>query len=142
MSEEISHAHAQAARVAELRAALTSLSPWTEAVTRMTDRLSPDDTALRDTETINALLDLMMTSRALSDLSVRLTRAVAAYLVLERGLPRATVAAAAGVTRQALGKWITLHQEDPLDPRDRQPENPFEQSLPYTPQLRRTPRAR
>lgn len=116
------------ARVLEVRAALKSLEPWTEALITMTQYLDPDDDVIRETHLQSTLLDLVTASRTLTDLSVRLTRAVAAYLVTERGISRAAVAEAAGVSRQAVNKWIEAHNEDigrGLDPRDIEPPRPF-----------------
>lgn len=116
------------ARVLEVRAALKSLEPWTEALITMTQYLDPDDDVIRETHLQSTLLDLVTASRTLTDLSVRLTRAVAAYLIEERGISRAAVAEAAGVSRQAVNKWIEAHKHDQaagLDPRDIEPPRPF-----------------
>lgn len=116
------------ARVLEVRAALKSLEPWTEALITMTQYLDPDDDVIRETHLQSTLLDLVTASRTLTDLSVRLTRAVAAYLVTERGISRSAVAEAAGVSRQAVNKWIEAHNTDlarGLDPRDIEPPHPF-----------------
>ena len=117
------------ARVLEVQAALASLRPWTDALMTMTQYFDPDEDVIRQTHVQTTLLDLVTASRAMSDLSTRLTRAVAAYLIEERGISRAAVAEAAGVSRQAVGKWLQAHAQDQakgLDPRDVEPPHPFQ----------------
>lgn len=117
------------ARVLEVQAALASLRPWTDALMTMTQYFDPDEDVIRQTHVQTTLLDLVTASRAMSDLSTRLTRAVAAYLIEERGISRAAVAEAAGVSRQAVGKWLEAHAQDQakgLDPRDVEPPHPFQ----------------
>ena len=117
------------ARVLEVQAALASLKPWTDALMTMTQYFDPDEDVIRQTHVQTTLLDLVTASRTMSDLSTRLTRAVAAYLIEERGISRAAVADAAGVSRQAVGRWLEAHAQDQakgLDPRDVEPPRPFQ----------------